>query len=60
MEDYVEYYKKDYCVIVPILTGHNINEDKDFESFETCVKELEDYYILKYELSFNVGEIKHD
>lgn len=47
-DDYVEYYKKDYCVIVPILTGHNINENTDFESFEKCVKELEDYYISKY------------
>ena len=47
-DDYVEYYKKDYCVIVPILTGHNVNENTDFESFEKCVKELEDYYISKY------------
>lgn len=47
-DDYIEHYKKDYCVIVPILTGHNINEDDDFESFEKCVRELEDYYISKY------------
>lgn len=47
-DDYVEYYKNDYCLIVPILTGHNINEDTDFESFEKCVKELEDYYIKKH------------
>lgn len=47
-DDYVEYYKNDYCLIVPILTGHNINEDTDFESFEKCVKDLEDYYIKKY------------
>lgn len=46
--DYIDYYKKDYCVIVPILIGHNINEDVDFVSFETCVQELEDYYISKY------------
>ena len=46
--DYIEYYKKEYCVIVPILTGHNINENKDFETFDKCVKELEDYYISKY------------
>ena len=47
-DDYVKYYKNDYCVIVPILTGHNVNENTDFESFEICVKELEDYYISKY------------
>lgn len=47
-DDYVKYYKNDYCVIVPILTGHNVNENTNFESFEICVKELEDYYISKY------------
>lgn len=46
--DYIAYYKKDYCVIVPILEGHNINENVDFESFEKCVKELENYYISKH------------
>ena len=34
-----------YC---SILTGHNVKENTDFESFEKCVKELEDYYIPKY------------
>lgn len=47
-DDYVKYYKNDYWVIVPILTGHNVNENTDFESSEICVKELEDYYISKY------------
>lgn len=48
-DEYIKYYEKDYHIIVPILPGHNIKEDKDFESFEVCVKELEDYYISKYE-----------
>ena len=48
LDNYVEYYKKDYCVIVPILTGHNINDNKDFKSFKDSIKELEDYYISKY------------
>lgn len=47
-DDYVEYYKNDYCVIVPVLTGHNINEYTDFISLEKCAKELEEYCILKY------------
>lgn len=47
-EDYVEYYKKDFCLIVPILAGHNTDDDEDFISFEKCAKELEDYYISKY------------
>ncbi len=47
-KDYIEYYKKKYCVIVPILPGHNVEEKEDFESFEKCVEELENYYISKH------------
>lgn len=47
-DDYIDYYKNDYCVIVPILAGHNINEKEDFVSFDICAKELEEYYITKY------------
>lgn len=43
-EEYIEYYKKEYCIIVPILTGHNNNDAEDFSSFEKCAEELEDYY----------------
>lgn len=46
--DYIEHYKEKYCVIVPILPGHNVNEKEDFESFQKCVEELENYYIPKY------------
>ena len=47
-DDYIDYYKNDYCVIVPILAGHNINKNDDFVSFDICAKELEEYYITKY------------
>lgn len=47
-DEYIEYYKKDFCIIVPILTGHNINENTDFISFEKCLNELEAFYISKY------------
>lgn len=40
--------KKNYCVIVPILPGHNVNEQEDFESIHKCVEELENYYIPKH------------
>lgn len=46
--DYIEYYKEKYCVIVPILPGHNVNEKEDFVSFQKCVDELENYYIPKH------------
>ena len=29
-DEYVEKYKEKYCVIVPILPGHNVNEREDF------------------------------
>ena len=47
-DDYIDYYKNDYCVIVPILAGHNINKNDDFVSFDICAKELEEYYVTKY------------
>lgn len=47
-DEYIDYYSKDYCVIVPILTGHNLKITEDFVSFEQCAKELEDYYINKF------------
>ena len=29
-QDYIDFYKKDYCLIVPILTGHNVDDKEDF------------------------------
>lgn len=28
--DYIDYYKKDFHVIVPLLAGHNPKEKEDF------------------------------
>ena len=47
-EDYIKYFEKDYFIIVPILTGHNPEIKEDFVSFESEVKELEQYYINKF------------
>ncbi len=47
-EDYIEHYRKSYCVIVPIMPGHNVNMKDDFISFEQCAKELEDYCIDQF------------
>ncbi len=46
--DYIDYYKEKYHVIVPILPGHNPNEVEDFISFYETAKELEEYIISKY------------
>ena len=46
--EYIEYYKNKYHIIVPILIGHNPNKKEEFISFDNVVKEIEDYYISKY------------
>ena len=48
-DKYIEHYKNDYHIIVPILPGHNPNQIEDFMSFEIVAKELEDYFISKYD-----------
>lgn len=47
-EDYIDYYKGDFHIIVPILAGHNPEETEDFISFDKCAKELEDFYINRF------------
>ena len=44
-ERHIEHLKKDYHVIVPIITGHNQNKKETFISFEESAKEIEDYCI---------------
>jgi len=48
-DKYIEHYKNDYHIIVPILPGHNPNQIEDFISFEIVAKELEDYLISEYD-----------
>lgn len=45
---YIEYYKNDFHIIVPIIHGHNPKLKEDFISFSETAKELEDYYISRY------------
>lgn len=47
-EKYIEYYKKDFHVIVPIISGHNPEATEDFVSLSKDAKELEDYMITNY------------
>lgn len=47
-EKYIEYYKNDFHIIVPILPGHNPNKKEEFNSFDETAKELEDYCISRY------------
>lgn len=45
---YIDYYKKDFHIIVPVMSGHNPEEKEDFISFEAEAKEIEDYIIPRY------------
>ena len=46
---YIEYYKNDFHIIVPIMSGHNPDANEDFISFDSDAKEIEDYILSRYE-----------
>ncbi len=45
---YIEYYKNDFHIIVPIMSGHNPEKKEDFISFSAEAKQIEDYIIPRY------------
>lgn len=45
---YIEYYKKEFHIIVPIMSGHNPEVKEDFVSFKVEAKEIEDYILSRY------------
>lgn len=45
---YIEYYKNDFHVIVPIMSGHNPEKKENFISFSAEAKEIENYIIPRY------------
>lgn len=45
---YIDYYKNDFHIIVPIMPGHYPNHTENFVSFSETAKEFESYYISKY------------
>ena len=44
----IDYFSKDYYVIVPALDGHVEEEESEFESIEDEARQMEEYYISKY------------
>lgn len=46
---YIEYYKTDFHIIIPIMSGHNPKRKEDFISFSEETKEVEDYYNSRYD-----------
>lgn len=47
-EKYIEYYKDNFHIIVPIMSGHNPEVKEDFVSFSSDAKEIEDYMLSHY------------
>ena len=47
-EEYIEHYKKDFHIIVPILQGHNPDLKEEFTSIKESAKEIEDFYTSQY------------
>lgn len=45
--DYIEHYKENYHVLVPILLGHDVQEKSEFISVDDTAKEIENYCISK-------------
>ncbi len=45
--DYIEHYKENYHILVPILPGHDVQEKSEFISFDDTAKEIENYCISK-------------
>ncbi len=45
---YIEYYKNDFHIIVPIMSGHNPEIKEDFISFSADAKEIESYIMAHY------------
>lgn len=48
LDDYINYYKKDFHIIVPVLPGHNPNKKEEFISIQQSVKEFEEYFTARY------------
>ena len=38
--DYIEHYKENYHILVPILPGHDVREKSEFNSFDDTAKEI--------------------
>lgn len=45
---YIEYYKNEFHIIIPIMSGHNSEVKEDFVSFTSDAKEIEDYMLSHY------------
>lgn len=47
-KEYIDFYKNDYHIIIPILPGHDPNKKEEFISIEKTAMDFENYYIKNY------------
>ncbi len=45
---YIEHYKDDFHIIVPVMSGHNVEDKSDFISFDEDAREIENFIISNY------------
>lgn len=45
---YIDYYKNDFHIIIPVISGHAQETKENFISFEKDAKEIEEYVISNY------------
>lgn len=44
----IDYFSQKYCVVVPILEGHNLLEKSTFKSVQKSAEAIEKHYIEHY------------
>lgn len=47
-EPYIEHYKRDFHILIPVLPGHDPDRKEDFISFADTAEEFEKYVVPKY------------
>ena len=47
-EKYIERYKNDFHIIVPIITGHDVEKKEAFVSFAVDAEQIEEYVLSHY------------
>ncbi|MDO5568662.1 MAG: hypothetical protein Q4G04_00915 [bacterium] len=63
LKTYIDSLKDNYCVIVPILPAHDIEQKEEFINFDICLEEIEEYYSNKFNndicsiIAFSMGGV---
>jgi len=47
-DSYIEHFKNDYHIIIPIITGHDPEKNEDFISFAEEARQIEDFCLSSF------------